>query len=202
MTKKTGPSSSSNSREKKIEQRHPFLVWFIMILGLLLVILGFYQLFQIAVVPANDEEREELNQQEARHAEEYVTVDLFFYNKEKDREIAEYLPGSPDAVLPLERKVPDSDDLIYEAITLLLEGELTEEEKEAGFLTEFPGPGFKLQDIQQKNGTLILTFEDPEYFSTGGSMRTGIMATQIRKTALQFDGVEEVHFKPETIFQP
>lgn len=187
----------------EVEKRFPFLIWFIMILGLLLVVLGFYQFFRLTPLSTDrDTEFEKMPYERKKTERETVTVKLYYYNQEKDREIAEYMPGSPEAILPLEREIPYSDTLISDTIDLLLEGALTEDEKDAGFMTEFPGPNFRLVDTQLEDGTLLLIFEDPEFFTVGGSMRTGIMATQIMKTALQFPEVNEVRFENDELFQP
>jgi hypothetical protein len=49
---------------------------------------------------------------------------------------------------------------------------------------------------------LTLEFNDPENKTSGGSCRSGILWAQIKKTAEQFDDVEEVRFQPEELFQP
>ncbi len=194
------PSKSDDNDFEGVEKRHPFLIWFILILALLLVALGFYQFFRITTTSTDERTQETIRYLDDE--KEMVTIKLFYYNKEADREIAEYLPGSPEAILPVKRTIPDSDNIIAETIHLLLREELSEEEKEEGFTTEFPGPGFRLIGAELENGQLVLIFEDPERFTVGGSMRTGIMAQQIQKTALQFDEVEQVLIQPEELFQP
>lgn len=129
-------------------------------------------------------------------------INLYYYNIEKDREIAEYLPCSEDAVLPVGRTIPETDTVIRDTLELLIKGSLTEKEINEGFQTEFPGPGFALENVEISNGTAVLTFSDPEGFTIGGSCRTGLLYQQIKKTALQFDEVDEVIVKPETLFQP
>ena len=84
----------------------------------------------------------------------------------------------------------------------LLRGALTDDEKKAGFQTEYPRPGLSLVTTTLKDGTLTLTFDDPQNGTTGGSCRVGILWAQIEKTALQFDGVRKVVFQPDTLFQP
>jgi len=75
---------------------------------------------------------------------ETAEIKFYYYNFAKDRKIAEYIPCSPDAVLPVEREIIVGEDLIKDTINLLIQGNLTNDEKSLGFLTEFPYPGFKL----------------------------------------------------------
>lgn len=129
-------------------------------------------------------------------------MELFYYNAVKDREIADYMPCSRDAVLPVERAIPISQTPIKDAVNLLLSGWLTDSEKAAGFTTEFPLSGFSLTGANLKDGTLTLQFSDPENKSGGGSCRVGLLWAQISKTALQFPEVKQVKFEPEELFQP
>jgi len=130
------------------------------------------------------------------------TIKLYFYNLEEDKKIADYIPCSEEAVLPVEREIPATISPIQETIKLLLKGELTATEKEQGFSTEFPLEGFELKSVNLKNGILALEFDDPLSKSSGGSCRVRLLWNQIAKTAKQFSEVKEVKFMPETIFQP
>lgn len=129
-------------------------------------------------------------------------IKLYYYNVKKDKEIADYISCGPEAVLPVEREIQITKTPIQDAVKLLLEGRLSEEEKNNGFLTEFPLSGFKLMEANLKNGVLTLKFDDPENKTSGGSCRVGILWNQIEKTAKEFSEVKEVKFLPETIFQP
>jgi len=129
------------------------------------------------------------------------TVTLHYYNQIKGEEVGD--PCSPDAVLPVEREIPATITPIQDTIRLLIEGNLTEEERAAGFSTEFPHPEFKLLGATLKDGILTLEFADPALFTIGGSCRVLLLAAQIEKTAKQFPEVEEVRFEPEeSLFQP
>lgn len=136
------------------------------------------------------------------YSKETRKIDLYFYNETKDREIAEYMPCSRDAVLPVVREIPLTKTPIQDAINLLLKGGVSDEEKLSGFKTEFPLSGLKLTGANLNNGKLTLNFEDLENKSGGGSCRVGLLWAQISKTALQFPEVKEVEFNPETLFQP
>ena len=109
---------------------------------------------------------------------------------------------SETAVLPVKRQIAKSDKLIEDSINLLLKGEITPAEKDLGFKTEYPLPGFSLKQAILKDGKLTLEFEDLQNKSGGGSCRIGILWFQIKKTAMQFPEVKEVVFIPETLFQP
>ncbi len=131
-----------------------------------------------------------------------LKVQLYYYNETRDKELTGAISCSPEAVLPVEREIPYTKTPIQDTIRLLLEGELTAQERAEGFSTEFPHPDFKLLGASLKNGVLTLKFADPTGFASGGSCRTGLLAAQIIKTAKQFPGVREVRFEPETLFQP
>jgi len=129
-------------------------------------------------------------------------IQLYYYNQKRDREIAEYIPCSPDAVLPVERETFLNQTPIQDAINLLLQGNLTEKEKEMGFSTEFPLEGVKLIGANLKDDILTLEFDDPFNKTGGGSCRVRLLWAQIEKTAKQFAEVKEVRFIPEWYFQP
>jgi len=108
----------------------------------------------------------------------------------------------PRALLPVEREVPFSDNLIYDTIKSLIQDEISEKETQAGFSTGFPGDSFRLLSADLQGNILTLHFDDPKYFTSGGSNRVGYLWLQIRMTALQFPEVKQVKYKPETLFQP
>ena len=126
-------------------------------------------------------------------------IKLYYYNLVEDKKIADYIPC--EAVLPVDRETPITPTPIQDAINLLLEGELTAQEKNQGFSTEFPHQGFRLIGANLKDGILTLEFPSIPSFTTGGSCRVGLLIDQIEKTAKQFLEVKEVKFKPE-VFQP
>ncbi len=129
-------------------------------------------------------------------------INLFYYNKIKDQEMGDYVPCGREAVLAVPREIPLTMTPIQDAVNLLLQGALSDEEKLAGFQTEFPLGGFKLIGANMVSGALTLKFDDPETRSGGGSCRASLLWGQISKTALQFPEVKEVRFEPETLFQP
>lgn len=131
-------------------------------------------------------------------------VSLYYYNAVADRNISggNNAGCSKDAILPVGRVMPQTKTPIQDSIKLLLKGEISDAEKQQGFQTEFPHPGFELLGADLKNSVLTLEFSEVPGFTDGGSCRVSILANQIIKTAKQFDGVREVKFKPETLFQP
>ncbi len=108
----------------------------------------------------------------------------------------------PRALLPAEREIPFSDNLIYDTINSLIQDEISEKETQAGFWTGFPGDSFRLLSADLQGNILTLHFDDPKYFTSGGSNRVGYLWLQIRMTAFQFPEVKQVKYKPETLFQP
>ena len=125
-------------------------------------------------------------------------ISLFYYNQSDDKENT----CDSDYILPVERSIPQSNNQIRDAINLLLKGKLTEKEQAAGFFTEFPNEKFKLLDSSLADGKLTLKFSEVPGFTTGGSCRVGILASEIIKTAKQFPEVKKIIFDPETLFEP
>jgi hypothetical protein len=130
-----------------------------------------------------------------------VSVKLFYYNPELDRDASGNILCSEKGLVPVERKIK-SENLIEDTIKLLLEGKLTEEEKSKGITTEYPLEGVKLTKSELKNGVLTLWFDDPYFKTSGGACRAKILWVQIEYTAKQFKEVKEVKFMPEELFQP
>jgi uncharacterized small protein (DUF1192 family) len=108
----------------------------------------------------------------------------------------------PRALLPAEREIPFSGNVIYDTINSLIQNEISEKEAQAGFWTGFPGDSFRLLSADLQGNTLTLHFDDPKYFTSGGSNRVGYLWLQIKMTALQFPEVKQVTYKPQTLFQP
>lgn len=125
-------------------------------------------------------------------------IKLFYYNKLNDPEVM----CEPESVSPVFRTIPMTNTPIQDAVKLLLEGKLSEEEKLQGFQTEFPLEGFGLEGANLKNGILTLEFQDLMDRASGGSCRANILRSQVSHTAAQFPEVKEVRFLPETLFQP
>lgn len=130
------------------------------------------------------------------------TINLFYYNETKDKEIDNNVLCSSDSVLPVVREIPLTNTPIQDVINLLLKGELSYEEKFAGFKTEFPLKNFELKGVRSEDGNLFLQFGDSLGVSGGGSCRTMLLWNQISKTVSQFPEVKSVSFEPETLFQP
>jgi spore germination protein GerM len=126
-------------------------------------------------------------------------INLYYYNSSKDEDVS----CDDDFVLPVEREIMESENIIKDAIELLMQGDLTKEEREQGFTTEFPNEQFKLISANLTDkGVLILNFTEVVGFTSGGSCRMGILASEIIKTAEQFPQVKEVVLEPESLFQP
>jgi len=102
----------------------------------------------------------------------------------------------------VQRQLATSNTPIQDTIKLLLRGQLTQQEKDQGFSTEYPLSGFQLNGANLVNGVLKLEFLDPQNKTIGGSCRVSILRKQIEATAKQFPEVTSVLFKPDTLFQP
>lgn len=131
-----------------------------------------------------------------------ATVKLYYYSPTKDVDEAGNILCSEKGLQPVDRVVPVAQDRVEDVIKLLMQGQLTEVEKESGLTTQFPLPGLALTDVRLGNGVLTLIFDDPQNKSSGGSCRAAVLWKQIEATAKQFSEVQSVRFEPEWIFQP
>lgn len=125
---------------------------------------------------------------------------LYYYDPVKDTDASGNVLCSPAGLVAVERTAAEATPA--RAVRLLLEGELTQAERDAGLVSEFPLPGLALAGSSLENGTLTLTFNDPENRTSGGSCRVTILRAQIDATAKQFPGVRDVRILPEELFQP
>jgi spore germination protein GerM len=131
------------------------------------------------------------------------TVKLYFYNQGQDKKDND---GSTTCdtkyIQPLNRTIDaNSKDPMKDTINLLLKGELSQDEQNQGFVTSLPGDGFTLTNDDLSNGTLTLTFDDPNHFAKGSSCHTSGLKEQIIQTGQQFDGVKSVVIKPDSLFE-
>ncbi len=129
-------------------------------------------------------------------------IKLFYYNKSKDMDSSGNIMCSEKGLESIERQIPMSITPIQDAIKLLLQGELTFTERGRGIETEFPLSGLELVSTSLSNGSLTLTFADPQNRTSGGSCRANILRAQVEATARQFGGVKEVRLAPAELFQP
>ncbi len=129
-------------------------------------------------------------------------VSLYYYNESKDKDAQGNIICSAQGLDPVSREIPLTISPVQDAVKLLLQGQLTLSEKNAGISTEFPLQDFTLQGASLVGGTLTLTFSDQMNKTSGGACRVSILRAQIEATAKQFEGVERVVIKPDTILQP
>jgi hypothetical protein len=126
---------------------------------------------------------------------------LYYYNSTLDQG-----PGgiqcSAKGLVAVPREIFRTITPIQDVVRLLLRGELTDQERAQGVTTEFPLPGVELAGAALNDGTLTLTFRDPQNMTSGGSCRVSILWAQIEATALQFPEVKKVRFMPGELFQP
>lgn len=157
----------------------------ISVLVILVIVLGIWSMTKTSQIVEDDEG--------------VIVVNLYYHNSQMD-------PDFEGLVFPVQREIEREETVegtINKVINMLISGDLTEEEIETGFSTEFPHPDFQLIELNLLNGRLALTFTEVPGFTTGGSLRTGILAKGIRQTALQFEEVTDVIIEPEgNIFQP
>ncbi len=130
------------------------------------------------------------------------SVKLYYYDPELDKDESGNTACSRKGLAAVERKIPINKTPIQDTINLLISGQLTNEEKSQGITTEYPLIGLTLKNSVLNDGVLILTFNDPNNKTIGGSCRVGILWFQIEATAKQFPEVQKVRFLPEELFQP
>lgn len=129
------------------------------------------------------------------------TINLYFYDQNKDKDASGNIKCSSDGLVAIERTIPHTNTPIQDAVKELLKGPTaTERSRVPG--TEFPLPGVTLSSASLSNGVLTLAFNDPQNSTSGGSCRIAILDAQIEATARQFEGVTSVRYSPSDIFQP
>jgi spore germination protein GerM len=132
-----------------------------------------------------------------------TTVRLYYFNELEDSKLPAEQQINTNSIMPIQRTIRSSQNLIEDTIKILLQGNISEQEKDAWFITEFPNTQFRLLDTQlDAQWTLILTFNEVPWFTSGWSARMLILSKSIEKTALQFPQVTRVVFQPDTLFQP
>lgn len=140
----------------------------------------------------------------------YRTVKLYYYDFSKSEckgysyldaeSMIEEQAGVSKGLVPVERKIVDSNNIIEDTIKLFLEGSVTNEEKVNGIYNKnsvgrYPLVGLKLTKISlNAEGTLSLTFDDPEQNTKGTFCDVETKRQQLEATAKQFPEVKSVEF--------
>lgn len=133
------------------------------------------------------------------------SVTLFYYDPAKDQDGSGNLLCSPAGLALVERELRADfagEALIEETIRLLMAGDLSAAERAQGITTDFPLEDLALTTATLVDGELTLSFDDPNFRTSGGACRVAILWAQIEGTARQFVGVEQVRYTPEELFQP
>ena len=131
-----------------------------------------------------------------------MAVKLYYYNPALDKDASGNILCGRQGLVSVERQIPITNTPIQDTIKLLIQGNLTQSERDQGMTTEYPLSGFALEGASLNDGVLTLEFSDPNNRSGGGSCRVGILWFQIETTAKQFPEVKSVRFLPEELFQP
>lgn len=133
------------------------------------------------------------------NSENKMNIKLYYFNETEDLKKADYLPCESSSVLSVERQIAVTQTPIKDTINLLLEGKLTDSEKQQGYKPKASGV-LKLKSANLKDKKLILDFET--IGSLGGSCLNNLIWTEISKTAKQFSGVETIEIMPESLLEP
>lgn len=107
----------------------------------------------------------QLKKQEAETATSKLTstsastvVKLYYFNEKEDKLLPIEQQASPASLSPVFRTVPQTDNIIRDTISLLLQGALTDTEFKDGFTSSFVRV-IRLVDAKlDANGVLNLTF--------------------------------------------
>jgi spore germination protein GerM len=138
----------------------------------------------------------------SRLSSKEISVKLYYYNEAQDLALDGEISCSVKGIAPVTRTIRTSNP-IKDAIQLLISSGVTSAEESRGYSSEFPHSGFKLVSSDlASDGTLTLTFSEVPGFTSGGACRTGVLAEEIKYTALQFPEVKNVVIKPDELFQP
>jgi hypothetical protein len=129
-------------------------------------------------------------------------IKLYYYNPKLDTDASGNVACSKNGLVPVERTISKTITPIQDTIKLLLQGEISSDEKAQGITSEFPLLEVSLTGANLKDGVLTLSFNDPQNKTSGGSCRAGILWSQVEATAKQFPEVKSVKFIPESLFQP
>jgi len=114
-------------------------------------------------------------------AAETQSVTLYYYNPNKDKDQQGNILCSAQGLVAVERTIPKTITPLADSIKLLLQGNLTAQEKAQGVTTEFPLAGVSLTSAAITNGVATLTFADPQNKTVGGSCRVGVLWKQLRQ---------------------
>lgn len=135
-----------------------------------------------------------------------MKIKFYVFDSVKDPDVM--ICGAPSYV---ERNLPKSSTPLKDGINYLIHTlKLTPAEKTAGLINYFENPdhidkldGLNLISANISSGVGILTFEDTENFTDGGSCWSSILYEQVEFTATQFPSVNSIQILPEgQLFQP
>ena len=126
-------------------------------------------------------------------------INLYCYNSRLDEAEDGTVLCGKDGLVPLEREVPLQSSILG-ALQLLLEGDLTHDEKSRNLTLEFPLKNFSLKEFSLQDGALAVLFDVGEEVNLD-SCHKGILKMQIESLVRQFPEVKEVKLLPESFFR-
>jgi hypothetical protein len=129
-----------------------------------------------------------------------MDIKLFYFNQEQDS----YLPADQQSniasIMPVRRSILTNDPYT-DAVQLLLQGDVTMEEKAQGFVTIFPRSDLTVASVAVTNGVATVTLNAGAAFSFASTVEANIVKETIRRTLAQFPEVQSVTVQPEILFQ-
>lgn len=98
---------------------------------------------------------------------------------------------------------PDVDTVIEELISLVLTTEETGKGLKNGFDDEVKSTeNLTIKEIISNDDRVVVNFDDPDNFTSGGSCRVELLKDQLIQTLQDFKNVPTVEIGPEELFQP
>lgn len=146
---------------------------------------------------SQDQETETSQEQDTNE----TTINLYYFNERVDNNLPENTRLNTSSVQPIQRTIASTDfeEQLEEAIRLLIQGELTENEIEDGFVAGFDGISLESVEFNEYGIAIInLVQEDT---SINGSARVILLRDAIAKTAEQFDEVRSTLIMPEDVLK-
>lgn len=113
-------------------------------------------------------------------------VTVYFSNILKDPDLKEC-----GTVYPVEREIIPDRSMLEILLTELLKG-VNEEEAKAGYVSNIPEEGVKIQGINYEDSKLLIDFNQALQQDVKGACRVAAIRAQITETLKQFHDVSEV----------
>lgn len=128
-------------------------------------------------------------------------VNLYYYRPLDDINEEGELQCSMAGLAAVTREVTgEGTELISNTLTLLLEKELSRQQRQQGLTSEFPLDDVLLVGLRVDDGIATVALDDQSSQLAVDNCRSDIIRFQIEETIRQFPSVANVRFLPRTLF--